>query len=101
MTSGHTKAIITALKKEEDSLFSLLRLLLSPERASCETKRNSSLDQQRFERCTWMYATTRLTLGQLGLSSAGLAEDGRARSTLNDGRGVREDGGDLETTRAL
>lgn len=48
-----------------------------------------------------MYATTRLTLGQLGLSSAGLAEDGRARSTLNDGRGVREDGGDLETTRAL
>jgi hypothetical protein len=43
----------------------------------------------------------RLTLGQLGLSSARLAQDGRAGSTLNDGRGVREDGGDLETTRAL
>jgi hypothetical protein len=43
----------------------------------------------------------RLTLGQLGLSSARLAKDGRAGSTLNDGRGVREDGGDLETTRAL
>lgn len=49
-------------------------------------------------RCT---ERRRLTLGQLGLSSARLAQDGRAGSTLNDGRGVREDGGDLETTRAL
>jgi hypothetical protein len=42
-----------------------------------------------------------LTLGQLGLSSAGLAENGRTRSTLDNSRGVREHGGDLETTGAL
>jgi len=62
----------SGIKEDFDSFVS--RLLLSPERAS---------------------------LGQLGLSSAGLAENGRTRSTLDNSRGVREHGGDLETTGAL
>lgn len=42
-----------------------------------------------------------LTLGQTGLTASWLAEDGRAGSALDDGLGVREDGGDVEAAWAL
>jgi hypothetical protein len=41
------------------------------------------------------------TLSQLGLTTRRLAQDGVARATLNNGRCVREDGGDLEASGAL
>lgn len=43
----------------------------------------------------------RAALGQTGLATGGLAEDGRAAGADNDGLGVREDGGDGEAARAL
>jgi hypothetical protein len=39
-----------------------------------------------------------LTLSEAGLSTGGLAEDGRARAAEDDGLGVREDGGDVEAS---
>lgn len=43
----------------------------------------------------------KLTLSELGLAAGRLAEDGGARAALDNGGGVREDGGDLEASRAL
>lgn len=40
-------------------------------------------------------------LGQTGLATGGLAEDGRAAGADDDGLGVREDGGDGEAAGAL
>lgn len=41
------------------------------------------------------------SLGELGLSSGWLAEDGVASNADDDGGGVREDGRNLEASRAL
>jgi len=43
----------------------------------------------------------RAALGKSGLTTGWLAENGCARSTNDDGLGVGEDGGDVETTWAL
>lgn len=43
----------------------------------------------------------RASLSQPGLSSGGLAKDGSARATDDDGLGVGEDGGDVEAPWAL
>ena len=41
------------------------------------------------------------TLGETAAATGRLAEDSRARAAEDDGLGVREDGGDVEATRAL
>lgn len=43
----------------------------------------------------------RAALGESGLTTGGLAEDGGASGADDDGLGVREDGGDCEAARAL
>lgn len=41
------------------------------------------------------------SLGQPSASTSGLAEDGSTRPTKNNSLGVREDGGDVDASRAL
>ena len=43
----------------------------------------------------------RASLGESGLATGGLAEDGRAAGADDDGLSVREDGGDCEAAGAL
>lgn len=48
-----------------------------------------------------LLAAERAALGQTGLTTGGLAENGLAAGADDDGLGVREDGGDGEATGAL
>jgi hypothetical protein len=48
-----------------------------------------------------LLSAERTSLGETGLSTSGLAENGSAGSADNDGLGVGEDGGDVEASRAL
>jgi hypothetical protein len=48
-----------------------------------------------------LLAAERAALGQTGLATGGLAQNGGAAGTDDDGLGVGEDGGDGEATGAL
>jgi len=69
-------------------------LVLPAERAAWQI---TSIVSTSFE--THNASVTRmLTLSEAGLSTGGLAEDGRARAAEDNGLGVREDGGDVEAS---
>jgi hypothetical protein len=51
--------------------------------------------------CSCLLSTERAALGESGLATGGLAQDGGAALADDDGLGVREDGGDGEAAGAL
>jgi hypothetical protein len=57
--------------------------------------------KKSFSFVSRLLAAERAALGQTGLTTGGLAENGRAAGADDDGLGVREDGGDGEATGAL
>jgi hypothetical protein len=77
----------------------LSRLIDRSKRRECINR--GARRKGKRSRVTCLLSSERATLGQTGLSTSGLAEDGRATGADDDCLGVGVDGGDGEATGAL